>query len=182
MLNELAHIFSNSSKNLNRWPDCAEPMINAINASNPSCVLDLGCGANLYKEHIPNLTGIDIATHEADITCMIEDLPVKDSSVDVCICMGSVNFGTEAIIRAQLEEIKRVTRDKGTLYFRVACNHNHHLYYPWDEEKAHQYANEYNFTFVDGPREIFKTEDDRRENTVGDRGKHRLYWVWQVNK
>ena len=66
-MQQLKDIFKEGSTNIYRWPDCATPMINEINELNPSKVLDLGCGANLYRGMIDNLTGIDFATPaEAD--------------------------------------------------------------------------------------------------------------------
>ena len=129
---------------------------------------------------IDNLTGIDFATPEADINCTIEDLPFEDNSIDICLALGSINFGNEDLIKKQLSETKRVTKQGGRLYFRVMCEHKNELYYPWNLKKAKQFAKEFNFEFVDGPRTIFKTIWETREHQVGDRGKERLYWVWKV--
>jgi len=179
--NFLKNIFKEGSTNIYRWPDCATPMIDEINALKPDKVVDLGCGSNAYKGMINNLTGIDFATPEADISCTIEDLPFEDNSVDVCLALGSINFGNEELIRKQLSEAKRITKSGGYLYFRVMCEHNNELYYPWNLQKAKQFAKEFDLEFVDGPRTIYKTIwEDTREKQVGDRGKERLYWVWKV--
>jgi len=179
--NFLKNIFKEGSTNIYRWPDCATPMIEEINALKPTKVVDLGCGSNAYKGMINNLTGIDFATPEADISCTIEDLPFEDNSVDVCLALGSINFGNEELIRKQLSEAKRITKSGGYLYFRVMCEHNNELYYPWNLQKAKQFAKEFDLEFVDGPRTIYKTIwEDTREKQVGDRGKERLYWVWKV--
>ena len=179
-MQQLKDIFKEGSTNIYRWPDCATPMINEINELKPSKVLDLGCGANLYRGMIDNLTGIDFATPEADINCTIEDLPFEDNSIDICLALGSINFGNEDLIKKQLSETKRVTKQGGRLYFRVMCEHKNELYYPWNLKKAKQFAKEFDFEFVDVPRTIFKTIWETREHQVGDRGKERLYWVWKV--
>lgn len=180
-MQQLKDIFRQGSTNIDRWPDCATPMIEEINALKPTKVVDLGCGSNAYKGMIDNLTGIDFATPEADISCTIEDLPFEDNSVDVCLALGSINFGSEELIRKQLSEAKRITKSNGYLYFRVMCEHNNELYYPWNLQKAKQFAKEFDLKFVDGPRTIYKTIwEDTREKQVGDRGKERLYWVWKV--
>ena len=179
--NFLKNIFKEGSTNIYRWPDCATPMIEEINALKPTKVVDLGCGSNAYKGMINNLTGIDFATPEADISCTIEDLPFEDNSVDVCLALGSINFGNEELIRKQLSEAKRITKSGGYLYFRVMCEHNNELYYPWNLQKAKQFAKEFDLEFVDGPRTIYKTIwEDTREKQVGDRGRERLYWIWKV--
>jgi SAM-dependent methyltransferase len=180
MLEELTKIFRQGSNNLSRWPDCADTMIADINALTPELVLDLGCGANLYKAHIPNLIGLEAVTKEADVTGLIEDLPFDNNSTDVCICMGSVNFGSHELINAQLDEIQRVTRPGGRAYFRVMCDHNHPLYYPWNKKTAYTIAQERNWKFRDGPRVIYKNTTEERLDTVGNRGKSRLYWVWKI--
>ena len=61
------------------------------------------------------------------------------------------------------------------------CEHKNELYYPWNLQKAKQFAKEFDLKFVDGPRTIYKTIwEDTREKQVGDRGRERLYWVWKV--
>ena len=180
MQDTVTSIFKEGSTDLYRWPDCAEPLIERVNSLKPSKVLDLGCGANLYKTRIDNLIGIDIATPEADIIIEIENLTFADNSVDVCLALGSINFGKEDLIRKQLAQVKRVTKPGGHIFFRVMCEHTHRLYYPWNVEKVKQFAKEFNFTFVDGPRTIYKTIWETREDTVGDRGQERLYWEWTV--
>lgn len=77
-------------------------------------------------------------------------------------------------------EVKRITKPNGHIFFRVMCEHKHELYYPWNEKKAKQFAKEFGFTFVDGPRVIYKTIWETREKTVGDRGQERLYWEWTI--
>ena len=177
-MQQLKDIFQDGSNDINRWPDCAEPMIKEINALEPNFVLDAGCGANLYKKHITNVTGLDIATNEADYIGLIEELPYDDNSVDICLCLGSINFGSENLIRKQIQEVKRVTKPNGRLYFRVLCEHKHELYYQWNLEKAKQFRKEFDFTFIDGPRKIYKSTPETRYK-VGDRGQERLYWVWK---
>ena len=179
-MQQLKDIFQQGSTDIYRWPECATPMIDKINALKPDAVIDLGCGANLYKKWINNLVGLDIATTEADINGLIEDLPFNDNSADVVLALGSINFGSEDLIRTQLDEVKRITKPGGHIFFRVMCEHKHELYYPWNEKKAKQFAKEFGFTFVDGPRVIYKTIWETRVPTVGDRGKERLYWEWTI--
>ena len=65
-----------------KWPDCGDEMIAEINDLNPSLVLDLGCGNNIFKGHINNLIGVDILdNNKQDINAPIEDLPFDDNSV-----------------------------------------------------------------------------------------------------
>ena len=64
-MQQLKDIFQQGSTDIYRWPECATPMIDKINALKPDAVIDLGCGANLYKKWINNLVGVDIATTES---------------------------------------------------------------------------------------------------------------------
>ena len=58
---------------------------------------------------------------------------------------------TKILIQKQLSETKRVTKQGGRLYFRVMCEHKNELYY-LELKKAKQFAKEFDFEFVDGPK------------------------------
>ena len=180
---KIIEIFRRPKGNLEKWPDNNTQMINEINALNPECVLDLGCGRNLYKKHIPNLIGVDILELEyEDVTASIEDLPFADNTADVIICMGSVNFGDIELIRAQLREIKRVAKPDCRLYFRFLCNHVSDMYFDWNLDLVNQLGHEYGFVHFEEPKVITSTQDHERREGVGDRGQERLYVRWIVVK
>jgi len=86
-------------------------------------VLDVGCGINPFRGHIPNLVGIDPAFPEADQQVSLEDF-VKQGVIqrfNVAFCLGSINFGTVEDIEHQISLLMRVMRTRDTrIYWR--CN------------------------------------------------------------
>jgi len=120
-------------------------------------VIDIGCGMNYFKGHIPNLIGIDPAFPEADYQLSLEDY-VKIHNIlrfNVAFCLGSINFGARENIEYQISLIKRILRTRNSrIYWR--CNpglkdHNNKEcaeidFYPWSFEEHHRLADKFNFT------------------------------------
>ena len=119
-------------------------------------VLDVGCGRNLFKGTIKNLVGIDPAFDEADIKTTIENYQT-DQMFDVALCLGSINFGTIADIRRQLDCVVKHLTPTSRIYWR--CNpglkdHGNNEceqieFFPWNEEWHITLANEYGFEITD---------------------------------
>ena len=66
------------------------------------------------------------------------------------MCLGSINFGDEEIIKAQLERAIHLCKPGGKIYLR--CNpgithDNKHAkwidFYPWSKEKLEEFATEF---------------------------------------
>lgn len=79
-------------------------------------ILDVGCGTALYSGLFKNYLGIDNSiemmrnAHANIVYGEAENLPFKDNSFDVVICISAVhNFNN---VRKAVEEIKRVTSGK----------------------------------------------------------------------
>lgn len=91
-----------------------------INKIKPTeLVLDVGCGFNEFKLHIPNLIGIDPANSNADYQITIEEF-TTDVKFDVAFCLGSINFGNEATILNQIRCVVNLLNPKSRIYWR--CN------------------------------------------------------------
>ena len=178
-------------KIVEKYPVNGKPMVDEINASNPSLVLDLGCGLNQYKSIINNLVGIDIIGVREDITADISDLSAHfaDHTADVVLALGSINFGTEEVIAKQLAEVKRLLKAGGIAYFRA--NQNDHdkdhqgtlRYYDWSVEKVLEWADKFNFEVI-GEVELKEGRpgvNDRmnREFVAKKRSNIRLFWKWK---
>jgi len=82
-------------------------------------VIDVGCGRNPFKGVIPNLIGIDPAFDEADVLATIENFHT-DEKFDVALCLGSINFGSLAVITRQIECVIGMLTPTGRIYWR--CN------------------------------------------------------------
>lgn len=119
-------------------------------------VLDVGCGINLFKQRIPNLIGIDPAFDQADIKTTIEELNI-DKKFDVAFCLGSINFGSEDVIRQQIKCVVNHLKPKSRIYWR--CNpglkdHGNKQcqdidFFPWSPQLLEQYAHEFGFRIVE---------------------------------
>ena len=88
-------------------------------------VLDVGCGVNPFKRHLPNLTGIDITDIGSDIQTSIEDYSTEDK-YDIAFALGSLNFGTWDDIIEQTTAMTNCMKDKASIYWRCNPGHRDH--------------------------------------------------------
>lgn len=115
-------------------------------------VLDVGCGINPFKSLIPNLIGIDPAFDQADYRTTLEDF-VTDKKFDVAFCLGSINFGTEDIIKNQIKCLVALLKPSARIYWRVNPGLQDHGnkecqlidFFPWSKSLLVNYANEFGF-------------------------------------
>ena len=115
-------------------------------------VLDVGCGFNEFKQHIPNLIGIDPANDNADVKTVIEyyDSPHK---FDVAFCLGSINFGSEINIVSQITSVIACLKPKARIYWRCNPGLKDHgnkecesiEFFPWTIDKHIKYSEIFGF-------------------------------------
>ena len=84
------------------------------------CVLDVGCGDNLFKKH-DNVTGIDPYNFNADIMCDIIDYE-PNQTYDLIICFGSINFYDIAWVDARMKKVFSLLSNQGTVCMKVNPN------------------------------------------------------------
>ena len=104
--------------NLKKWKYSGLSLIEEINAMKPRSVLDVGCGYNEFKGKIHNLIGIDPYNDNADFKVG----PMNFRTIqkfDVILCLGSVNFGGENKIIAEVGRCVSLLEDGGIMFFRV---------------------------------------------------------------
>lgn len=115
-------------------------------------VLDVGCGANPFKSLLPNVVGVDPAFKEADFRCTIEEFKTHQR-FDVATCLGSINFGTEETIRAQVSKVVSLLKPTARVYWRLNPGRKDHAdpaceavpFFPWTLELLEQLATEHGF-------------------------------------
>lgn len=117
-------------------------------------VIDVGCGFNEFKTHIPYLIGIDPANPAADVLTTVEDFKGNIYAFDVAFCLGSINFGTEETIINQIRCVVNLLKPVSRIYWR--CNpglHDHNNeecnvieFYPWTEQKLINYASLFGYS------------------------------------
>lgn len=136
-------------------------------------VLDVGCGDNPFKGKLPNLVGVDPANKNADVMTEIENYQTEQK-FDVAFCLGSINFGTDDIVEAQIAKVVSLLTPCARIFWR--CNpgqqdHDSELckqidFYPWTFEKQIELADKFGFKIV--------------ELRMDSNGKHdRIYSEWQ---
>ena len=82
-------------------------------------VIDIGCGSNYFKQHFPNLIGIDPAFSEADYQLTLEQYCEQFSmKYDVALCLGSINFGDKDYIESQIALVVGLLAPHGRIYWR----------------------------------------------------------------
>ena len=148
---ELNNYFSTIWKsNLNQYKYSGWALIDKISPG--ELVLDVGCGFNEFKSHIPNLVGIDTANDQADFSVIIEDFR-KDIKFDVAFCLGSINFGNEDIILHQINCVVDCLKPHARIFWR--CNpglqdHGNNEcknieFFPWSMDKHIKYSELFKF-------------------------------------
>jgi len=93
-------------------------LVERVKALRPQRVLDVGCGANLYKPLIPDLTGFDIVNPKADFVCDILDFKTT-MRYDVILVLGSINFGGEEDVLSRWKKVRGWLSPGGRIFVRV---------------------------------------------------------------
>ena len=111
---------------MKKWKYSGLKLVDEINALNPRSVLDVGCGYNEFKGKIKNLTGIDPYNDRADYKISIMDFR-SNEKFDVILCLGSINFGSQDKITAEIAKTVHLLEEGGTIFFRVnpGVSHTH---------------------------------------------------------
>ena len=148
-----------------------EQYINEI--ADGESVLDAGCGTNPFKSVLSNVYGIDITDVGSDEVVAIEDFKSVDK-FDVALCLGSINFGDEDLIRRQISSVVGALKPDGRIYWRMNPGLRDHGFegtdqidfFPWDEFYIREFASEFGFDVVD------------IEYETNSRGERRIYSKW----
>ena len=116
-------------------------------------ILDIGCGYNLFKERLGDrLYGIDPAIAEADEIVSWEDY-VPKQEFNVYLALGSLNFGTEEEVEAQIKKLSEICKKGDRIYWRQNPGTGDHpwkgeeqvRFYPWSIGKNYEWADKYGF-------------------------------------
>ena len=103
---------------MKKWKYSGLQLIDQVNDLNPRAVLDVGCGGNDFKNKIHNLIGLDPYNHNADYQIDIMDFrPIE--KFDVILALGSINFGGQNKIIAEVSKCVNMLEEGGMMFFRV---------------------------------------------------------------
>ena len=123
---------------------------------NTERVLDVGCGQNDFKKYGIDVWGIDPAFDEADEKCTIEEYQPQEL-FDVATCLGSINFGEESVISAQIAKVVSCLKPNARVYWRLNPGRKDHPhpecesvpFYPWSFERLRNFAYQHGFQQVE---------------------------------
>ena len=115
-------------------------------------LLDVGCGHNPFKTLVKNVVGVDPAMSAADTVCTIEDFQ-PEKLFDVATCLGSINFGTESVISAQIDKVVSCLKPRARIFWRLNPGRRDHAsekcqgipFYPWSHRLLQSYAEKHDF-------------------------------------
>lgn len=137
-------------------------------------ILDVGCGRNPFKKLLPRVIGVDPAFDEADFRVTIEDF-YATKKFDVATCLGSLNFGDDAVIGRQINKMVSLLKPNARVYWRLNPGRRDHAsekcqgvpFYPWSFERLQAFAELHDF---------HQTNQQTETNT--DNSVIRLYAEW----
>ena len=135
-------------------------------------LLDVGCGANPFKELVKNVIGIDPARDEADVMVTIEDF-YASKKFDVATCLGSLNFGDDGTVGRQISKVVSCLKPTSRIYWRLNPGRKDHAsekckgisFYPWSFKRLQTFAELHDYRQVN-------------EQTETDGKVFRLYAEW----
>ena len=140
---------------MKKWKYSGLKLIDEVNALNPRSVLDVGCGYNEFKGKIQNLTGIDPYNDRADYKISIMDFR-SNEKFDVILCLGSVNFGSQDKITAEIAKTVHLLEEGGTIFFRVNPGVSHDTkesrwieFFAWNVPFIIELAEKFNLKVLD---------------------------------
>ena len=134
-------------------------------------VLDVGCGHNLFKSHLPNLIGIDPVTSQADHQVALLDYTTNEK-FDVILCLGSVHFGELEDIKQSIEHMSSMLNSGGRIYWRCGTDSDIWWKFPWTKSLHTTLSAEFGFTLADIQDDYW----DKNKLTS-----HRIYAEWVKN-
>jgi len=140
---------------MKKWKYSGLQLIDQVNDLNPRAVLDVGCGGNDFKNKIHNLIGLDPYNHNADYQIDIMDFrPIE--KFDVILALGSINFGGQNKIIAEVSKCVNMLEEGGMMFFRVNPGIQHNKpeakwieFYAWNVPFIIELAEMFNLKVLD---------------------------------
>ena len=140
---------------MKKWKYSGLQLIDQVNSLNPRAVLDVGCGGNEFKNKIHNLIGLDPYNHNADYQIDLMDFrPIE--KFDVILALGSINFGGQNKIIAEVSKCVNMLEEGGIMFFRVNPGIQHNKpeakwieFYAWNVPFIIELAEMFNLKVLD---------------------------------
>jgi hypothetical protein len=101
------------------WCYSGYNLVKDINDLSPTKVIDVGCGNNLFKGLINNLYGFDKDNYPTvDKKTSIEDIDIELESVDVALCLGSLQYTSSDDQEHKLNKVLSWVKPGGYIIMR----------------------------------------------------------------
>ena len=97
-------------------------------------ILDLGCGYNMYKDHLDNVTGVDPYIESADILCKLSQFE-PPHKYDIIICFGPMNWYSYDEQFRNMLKIKECLAEDGICFWSHV--HDYHKVFAPSSPDAH---------------------------------------------
>jgi hypothetical protein len=94
-------------------------LVDEVNQLKPNKIVDVGCGENLFKGLIQNLYGFDPIFHSnLDQQASIDTIDFDANSIDVALCLGSIQYGDANVQFNQLTKVVSWVKPGGYIVMR----------------------------------------------------------------
>jgi hypothetical protein len=127
---------------MDRFPTSGLSLAERVRELEPRFVVDAGCGYNEFRGRIRNCIGIDLVNPNADLVCGFAEAPIKEGSIDVVLALGSINFGDEEDVTADLEVVSSWLVPGGRMFMRAnpgePLDDPSIVVYPWSPKAIHR--------------------------------------------
>ena len=126
----------------------------------PKRILDIGCGYNQFKPHLPGLIGIDPYNPAADY--MVDILDFEDDQLfDAVLILGSINFNQYEDVLLRMEKAASFLRPGSEIYQRANPGIQHETgpwveVFPWSFKYVKDFGRRLSLEIV-----TFKQDQDR---------------------
>jgi trans-aconitate methyltransferase len=163
-----------------------EWLVDAVNKLEPALVVDVGCGKNKWKHKIKNLIGFDANPFPGiDFQSTILDAPIEPNSVDVLLCLGSIQFVDRNYVEENLSKVISWLKPGGYIFMRVIKKWDQYSdrqlttifknNYFWSNEDLEYLGKKFNLEIVG---EVHTIQKQKLDKSTGA-NPFRLYWVWR---
>ena len=140
---------------MKKWKYSGLQLIDQVNDLNPRAVLDVGCGGNEFKNKIHNLIGLDPYNYNADYQIDLMDFRPMEK-FDVILALGSINFGGQNKIIAEVSKCVNMLEEGGMMFFRANPGIQHDKpeakwieFYAWNVPFIIELSNMFNLDILD---------------------------------
>jgi hypothetical protein len=135
-------------------------LVDELKKHNFNRILDIGCGYNQFKQHLPNIIGIDPYNIQADY--MVDILDFEDDLLfDAALILGSINFNQYEDVLLRMEKAVSFVKPQGFIFQRVNPGIQHTdgpwvEVFPWSFKYVKDFAKRLNLNIT-----TFKQDTDR---------------------